>query len=306
MNLSSISKENLDEIDKFWNWMSISGRAEIVAYEIPGTKLRSLFDYDPTDYWNTCLAVTLSDHIKDFLELTLEEVNRFYTSDPGDWNESKNPALYHTYRLFKLLWLARDIASKNIQESPVQMFKTKRGYNCHPGSDKRHVITMLQPLDSVRCFYIWYPELDPDPWHHNIEHTKIRTTQQFVDLFPRCDHETFVFGTESASYTKGNFTVSNGHIYPFAEGANQIIQSKYTEEKEFLHISYRDGIHRESMNNSRHLLDEIYLDEHNIFHLGEFKFHLVNDIWIAEQFLDAPTSLIDTSWTLKDSLSVRI
>ena len=297
MNLSSISSKNLAELEKFWHWMQTTNRASIVSFNISGNQLRSLFDYDPTEYWDTSLVVTLSEHIKDFLNLTAEEVSKFYTSDPGDWNESENPALYHTYRLFKLLWLARDIKNKDVQESPVQIFKTKRGYNCHPGSDKRHVITLLQPLEIVRCFYIWYPELDPEPWHHNIEYADVESIDQFVELFYRADHETFTFGTHDASFEHGKFTVSDNHISPFATGANQIISHhKYNGETYFEHLSYRDGIHRESMNNSRYLLDEIYLDADNVFHLGEFTFRLINDTWIPESYLNSPKSLIDTEW----------
>lgn len=277
--------------------MESTKRASIVSYNISGLQLRSLFDYDPTEYWDTSLVVTLSEHIKDFLNLSHNEVNRFYHSSPEDWVENQNPALYHVYRMFKLLWLARDIASKDIQESPVQIFKTKRGYNCHPGSDKRHVITLLQPLKTVRCFYIWYPELDPNPWHENIEYTNIEAMDNFVDLFYRADHESFRFETHSARFKNGDFLVSDGHIAPFATGANGIISHhKYNGNTHFEHLSYRDGIHREAMNDARHLLDEIFLDDSGNFHLGEFKFKLVNDVWIPDKFLNIPSSLIDADW----------
>lgn len=296
MDISSISSANIAEINKFWDWMSSSGRAEIVAYDVSGNDLRSLFDYDPTDYWNTSLVTTLSDHINEFIELEDSDIERFYKTEPTDWSHHKSPAIYHTYRLFKLLWLARDIREKNVQESPVQMFKIRRGYSCHPGSDKRLVISLLEPMKTVRCFYIWYPELDPEPWHHTIEHRTIRDTQDFVDLFYRADHETFTFGTHDAIYKNGEWNMSDVHIEPFARGMGEILKKKNSGDVVLPHLSYKDGIHRAAMFEAKELVKEIYLDDSGTFHLGEFKFECINSTWIPVHFLNRPNSLIDTNW----------
>lgn len=303
MNLASISLSNHQEIIKFWNWMDETGRAQIIKFDIPGEQLRKLFDHDVQDFWNTSLIVSLSEHIDEFINIGQDKKDEFMQMDNSQWSKLDGDK-YTCYRMFKLLWLARDIKQKNVQEAPVQIFKSKHGYNCHPGSDKRFIITLLQPLESVRCFYIHYPELDPTPYHANLPHTVISDPNDFVRMFYRADHETFTFGTESATFCDNDLHLSDDHIYPFAAAAHRIYKGFFNKEypekplqiyEELLHISYRDAIHRRGMMEQLELLNEIYVDG-DTFHLGEFKFVRMNGIWTPEEYSHFPKSLIDQNW----------
>lgn len=301
MNLSSISSSNLAEIEKFWNWMESTNRAKIVAFNVPGIQLRQIFDVDPTDYWGTSTIATLSEAIEDFIAVPEEKKERFRNlqdvADLGGYGADGD--IYACYRLFKLTWLAHDIKRQSVQESPVQIFWNNRGYLCHPGSDKRMIITYLQPLDEVRCFYIWYPELDPTPFHQTIEHREINTIQEFVDLFYRADHPTMHFGVYTATYENGGGHWSDPHINAFGRGTLRTLKRQLkdpTFSTTFEHLSYRDAVHRHAMIQEKDLINTIYLDDDGTFHMGDFTLINVAGQWIYDKFVSAPASLIDTNW----------
>lgn len=306
MDISSISSTNLAEINKFWDWMTNTGRAQIVSFNLSGHELRKIFDVDPTDYWGTSTVATMSEAIDEFIAVPPEKLEKFKNAqEVGDLaGYGGDDDLYACYRLFKLAWLARDIARQDTQEAPVQVFWNSRGYLCHPGSDKRLVITYLQPLESVRCFYIWYPELDPEPFHHTIEHTVISDTQQFIDLFYRADHPTMNFGVYTATYENGEGSWSDPHINAFGRGTLRTLKQQLKDPSfraTFEHLSYRDAIHRHAMITEKDIINTIFLDESNKFHLGDFSFTNVNGTWIYDKFISAPSSLVDTSWTKTDN-----
>lgn len=291
----------MEALERFWSWMESTQRCKIVSFNVSGTELRQLFDIDPTDYWGTSSVATMSEAIDEFIAVPPEKLTKFKNAqEVGDLaGYGGDDDLYACYRLFKLAWLAEDIATKNVQEAPVQIFWNNRGYLCHPGSDKRLVITYLQPMESIRCFYIWYPELDPEPWHLTHEHNEVNTIQEFVDLFYRCDHPTFNFGVYTATYENGDGHWSDPHINAFGRGTLRTLKKELKDPNfyaTFEHLSYRDAVHRHGMIERKDIINTIYLDDNNIFHMGEFKFVNENGIWIYDKCLNRPASLIDTNW----------
>lgn len=303
MKISSISPENLHELQKFWDWMERTDRARILKFTTSGKKLYSLFDSDPISAGETSMIGVLSKKIEAFKNVPQSTKNWFkYESYPRDWSHNDgNADVYLCYQMFKLLWLARDIREKE-QEAPVQLIQAGRNYHCHPGSDKKHVITLLQPMDEVRCFYIWYPELDPDPWVWTQPYEEIHTMEEFVEMFPRADHNTFTFEHGSVRFTADDWESTTNHFNPFADGAfkgckkyGKIRSDKFDLTLE--HLSYKDAVHRMGMFESRHMIDDIYFEDDRTFILGDFKFIRLDDgTWYPEKFLNKPSSLIDTTW----------
>lgn len=303
--MSNISIENQHELDKFWDWMERTDRARIFSFEASGKTLYSLIDSDPIESRTTNMISVLSSNIESFIN-TPDDIKKYFRdeSDPRDWsraNSNGDEGLYACYRIFKTLWLARDIREKDRQEAPVQLIQTGRNYHFHPGSDKKHVITLLQPLESVRCFYIWYPELDPAPWVWTQPYEEIKNQEDFINLFDRVDHGTFKFEHGTVTFNKEDWASTRNHFKPFAAGALKACRKygKMRSDKfhlELEHLSYHDAVHRMGMYESTWMIDDIYLENEHTFMLGDFKFIKIDGTWMPEKFLNKPTSLVDSEW----------
>lgn len=299
MDLASISQENLQQLNKFWDWMERTDRARVFSFEASGKTLYSLFDSDPMSAHDTSMLTILHQKIERYAAVD-EETKRFFKEEsyPRDWVGKSD--IYTCYQLFKILWLARDIKERDRQEAPIQLIQTGRNYHCHPGSDKKYVITLLQPLEKVRCFYIWYPELDPVPWVWTQPYKEVQSPEEFIDMFDRADHNTFNLEHGVVRFTPDDYECPE-HFNPFANGAHKACKKygKIRSDKfdlELEHLSYRDAVHRMGMFENKQLIDEIYFEDENIFHLGEFKFIKVDGIWTPEKYMNKPKSLIDTEW----------
>jgi hypothetical protein len=300
MDLSKLSQKNQQELEKFWNWMERTDRARIFSFETSGNTLYSLFDSDPISAGETSMIRVLNEKIESY-RLVDEKTKRFFKEEsyPKDWI-GDNPELYNCYQMFKILWLARDIKSRDRQEAPIQLIQMGRNYHCHPGSDKKYVITLLQPLASVRGFYIWYPELDPAPWIWTQPYEEVKSPEEFIAMFDRADHNTFTLEHGTVTFTHDEFQCQT-HFEPFANGAHKACK-KYGKIRnnnfhlELEHLSYKDAVHRMGMFENRNFIDDIFFENEDVFRLGDFKFLKINGIWTPEKFINAPASLIDTEW----------
>lgn len=298
MYLSSISSSNLEALDRFYDWMNRSSRARVIKFTASGRQLRHLFDADPKSVTHGDMIRLLSDKIERFRKLD-NNIKEYFVkqSMPREWN-SDNEQLYLCYQLFKLNWLSQDIR-QNGQEAPIQLYISGRGYQSHPGSDKKFIISFLNPLETVNCFYIWYPELDQTPWHWTLPYQEVDTPQEFCDMFPQIKHDTFELEYCNVTITKDGFdTQGNGHFTPFASGAHKSCgkfgRIKHPDFKlELPHLSYRDGVHRMGMFSNKDSFYDVKFVGDN-FYLGDHKFILYNELWYPEQYFNFPKSLQDT------------
>ena len=298
MYLSSINSKNLEALHKFYDWINRTSRAKVVKFESSGTELRSLFDADPKSKTHGDMIRLLSEKIERFRNMDPNTIDYFVNrSMPREW--TGNTDIYLCYQLFKLLWLSKDI-KLNGQEAPIQLYTSGRGYQSHPGSDKKFIISFLQPLETVRCFYIWYPELDQTPWHWTLPYTEVDTPEEFCDMFPQIKHDTFELEHCNVTITNSDIDVEgNYHFKPFATGAHKacvkLKKIKHPDFKlELPHLSYRDGVHRMGMFKDKSIFNEIRFENDN-FYLGDFKFIQYNNLWYPEKFYNFPESLQDTN-----------
>jgi hypothetical protein len=305
MNLSNTSAENLRNLQQFWDWMESTGRVEIVYFEAPSKLLLSLMDKDAIDYFNTCTMSGLS-YIIDLYSGVSDETKDFFVNESchEDWYPWVSEDNYHCYQLVKVAWLLRDIR-KNGQQAPIHFMKSVECYQCHPGSDKKYAMMLLDPLQTIKCFYTWYPEIDPNPWHKNYPHRKITNIDEFVSIFEKAGDPTFVFEYGDVHFTKEGYKTST-HFEPFARFSSEILLKRAKrEQREFepfsvKHISYRDSVHRLKMEKEKHLLNNIYFESDEIFWLDGIKFNLKhikgNRLWMPEMYDNSPKSLFDTEW----------
>lgn len=140
--MSTAFHTNVALVNDFFNQIKDTN-IKIYKFTMDSQELRALFDYDPTDYSNTCMISTLSEYIEKFLEIPTAKKEEFLLCRDYNWYESEDPDLYSCYQMYKILWLCEDIKI-NGQQAPVQFIKTSGTYLCHPGSDKRYAITLLE------------------------------------------------------------------------------------------------------------------------------------------------------------------
>lgn len=287
--------------------METTGRAEIIYFEASGRALYELANCDARD--DMGIEEILHNKIQSYMRIPNEKKEYFINeSMPREWTWDNDPDLYTCYQMLKFLWLAEDIGMGN-QEAPVQMIQVGRKYNFHPGSDKRIIITYLNPLPMVKGFYIWYPELDNAPWHWTNYHEIVRTPDDFVKLFTRADHDTFNFKYMEGTFKANEYICPDPHFKPWAAGIqlglkkwNKIKSDSF--EKTIPTLSYHDGVHRMGMFQRKELLRSLKFNK-DIFHMGRFKFVKVNNKWRwADVVNNYPKSIIDSNFVTDDRTKI--
>lgn len=285
--------------------MNATGRAKILSCTVQGEHLRSAYDCDTKN--NTCghMVGALSDMIDRFREVP-DNVKDYFvnTSMPNEWNDD-NEQLYLCYQLYKLWWLDQDIEQRG-QEAPVQLIQAGRNVASHPGSDKKYVITFLNPLEDVKCFYIWYPELDNTPWIWTQGYQEVKTPEEFCSMFPQILHNTFELEYCDVTFTKNGYdTGGNNHFTPFASGVHKGLE-KYgvitgpDYSLTIPHLSYRDGVHRMGMFANKQRFREIRFQD-GYFYLGKYKFIQQDGVWYPSRYYHFPKSLNDHTWRYIES-----
>ena len=299
MSLSRLSSPNLENLLKFWDWMETTGRAEIWYFEASGRTLYELANCDAKD--DRGIEEILHEKITNFIKIPDEKKEYFINeSTDGEWNPEVDAELYNCYQLLKFLWLAQDIGGQN-QQAPMQMIQSGRNYSFHPGSDKRIIITYLKPIRPVKCFYIWYPEMDQTPWiwTNEVNHL-VKTPEQFVDMFEMADHPTFNIKYEEVTFREQGYDPCDNHFEPWAEGVHlglrkwgKIKSDKFC--KTVPTLSYNDGVHRKAMLENKDLLRTARF-KRGVFQLGNFKFLHHRGRWTYAPDIHLPGSLVDSTY----------
>lgn len=295
--MSRTSSHNQSLVDNFFKQIQDTD-IKVFQFSMDPESVRALFDYDPCEFEDTCMVTTLSEYIDIFNTVSEDKKVQFLCSENSNWYRSNDEDLYTCYQLFKILWLCQDI-KKNGQQAPIQFIKTNESYLCHPGSDKRYAISLLEPIDTIQCFYIYYPEIDYDldiPAKLN----QISDPDEFISLFSQANQQTFhIEGGDVSLKSDGSYK-SCDHFEPFAREAcgSKMCMDKTEWEIQVPHLSYRDRIHREKMLSDLEIFSQIVQVEDDEFHLGEYKFFKIDGIWTPERFANKhPESLIDKNFT---------
>jgi hypothetical protein len=299
-----ISRKNMRSVKRLYFWLEENPQAKVVKFKASSTELRQLFDKDCHAFYEAGVVANLSMLIDRFKQVPADIVEEFITSTRNeDWYKWNNEDYYACYQMLKILWLDRDI-KKNGQQAPVQIIKTIESYHCHPGSDKKYAMTLLNPLDSIDCFYIWYPQLDPDPWFNIIDYQEVKTPEEFVDMFSMADHKTFYFEHGTVDFHETGYDTDVEHFRPMADAASDLLLKIAKREGvkapvfSVDHLSYRDSVHRHQMEQVTDLLRQVYFinDEH--FRMGEYDFSWDDKlkIWIPDFKTTFPKSLWDPDY----------
>ena len=314
------STKNRWKVEKFWKYLQETRPdVKVIKCTLSSHQMKSLFDKDVHDYFNTSILSGLSEIIDEYNTTDLDQREWFISeTHSGHWS-STNENLYSIYQLFKITWLTKDIRKNGVQ-APVQLLKTVESYHCHPGSDKKYALTVLDQIPAIPCFYIWYPELDPCPFFEQYEYQLINSPQEFIDMFPMADDSTFDFEWGKVDVVRETDEVGAhpdwkgmDHFYAFAHNVCEILRKKElrsfkntkVKEEPFQnwtceHLSYHDSIHRRQMEQEKNIVNNIGLIDETTFNLNGdiFKWTTFGEssLWLPESFNNFPTSLIDSNW----------
>ena len=317
--MQETSLGNRWKVDKFWRYLETRPDIKVISLTLNSHQMRSLFDKDVHDYFNTSTVSGLSEIIDAYIETSQEDRDWFVNeSHSGHWSSVQEDT-YVIYQMFKVTWLKNDIAKNGVQ-APVQLFKTVESYHCHPGSDKKYALSVLDRVETIPAFYIWYPELDPDPFFEHYEHTEIKTAQEFIDMFVMANHDTFNFEWGKLEVTKPEGSKIGGpvewkgmdHFTAIADNICEILRKKELrshneginpwifEPWSEQHLSYHDSVHRTQMENQKEIVNNIYLVDEETFNLDGIIFNKIKiadtHIWMPEQFNNFPQSIADKNW----------
>lgn len=303
--MSTISSENQQALDEFWNWMEETDRARIVFIKAPGRDFYNMFNKDTNGFGTTSLIWTMHEKIQAYQDVDPDKREWFINeSMPKHWSMEYDEELYKCYQLFKLLWLTNDI-NQNGLKMPIQLYKNGREYHCHPGSDKKLSICYIDPLPKIQAFYIWYPELDATPWHWGTNYEEVTDQKALLNWFAHRYEPTFKLNTDWGTFTRDGYEITDDHIRPWAGGAWRACQKygKFRSEKtkiELPHLSYKDAVHRMKMDHTRELMKEMYFVNDTHFQFGRYDFYKPREMWTISRLLDSkPASIIDNEAYIK-------
>jgi hypothetical protein len=287
----------------FFEYCNKTNQARVYKFTVSARDLKNLFDYDTSFHWETGITAQMSALINRYIEIPQETKDQFFKGGIGFWDCDKDSDLYTIYRLYKIMWLAKDIR-KNGQKMPLQIIQAGRNYHTHPGSDKKFAITYLTPLQHIDCFYIWYPLTDPDPWIWTINNKEVKTAEQFVEMFEHREDDSFVLEMDDIRFTEDGFHLNNNHFDPWAEGIDLGLR-KYGNKRAGLDmtlktVSYRDAVHRHHMDLDPNLKDLIRHDGDR-FYLDDFIFDMKHGRWQPQHIGNLPKSLLDDQFKFDEN-----
>ena len=86
-------------------------------------------------------------------------------------------------RLIKLGWLISELKFNGVK-NPMQLICSGPSkYFCHPGTDRLLITCYIDPQPYIEGFYIWYPDIDPNPFILDYEHYEIKNPFTFISKF---------------------------------------------------------------------------------------------------------------------------
>ena len=295
---------SIKNLEKFFDWAHTTGRAQVIHIKSNSRQLRSLLDPITNGGRIGSAMQGFSDQIEHFRQLDAETKQRFAECEHWEWNNDED--LYACYRIAKKLWLLNDIRDNGIM-APMQIINSGRYYTCHPGGDKKIATVFLQDLEEIELFYIWYPEVDQQPFFWSYDNwQQIHTPKQLASIFKKSDDPRFNWHYEEVVYTAGDegYEYKDDQFGPWAKGMAKWLRKfgKYKSNPSKFRLvlpslSYTDTIHREAMieYGPQKILNQCVF-KGDIFMMGDLMFKKKADGWLYEGFDHYPKSLVDTDF----------
>ena len=263
---------NLERVKRFYKWMNARQDVEIVKFTIDANTLYDIHAQpEHLGHWHNALIEGLTVVIDNYLGAS-NRIKQRYASGELAREEGGNISFpeadtdaYELYRILKFQWLYESIKN-DCQHAPVQLIRTKHNkYRFHPGSDKTTSLYLLGKNQNVltNVFYIWYKDLDPNPFHLQLEHQVVKNPQEFADMFVKFNDPRFRIIEDIVSVYKDDCVCNEPHFNVFNEYVQNTLNKSDHNCVEFenrRHISYNDSVHHDGISLN---IQEVFEFKHN-------------------------------------------
>lgn len=259
MNIGTITRivSNAYQLLKFF---VIKKHCKLIYFRVPTSVLFSYLDYN--------IINTVSDRIEFAATLDLNNIPKQFDEDMYLDSYGTNQVKH----LIKLGWLISELESNKI-DNPVQLLKSNDKYFCHPGTDRLIVATYIRPIEYVEGFYIWYSDIDKDPFILDYDYHEITNPISFAKLFKYS--KSFKFRSAILTDT---LDVSDGNGYAILHTAKTCFE-KTTKNFECAFLSYNDKMQLDNMNKLT-LSDVISFPDRDTCIFSNVTFKKKNGRWI--------------------------
>jgi hypothetical protein len=140
---------------------------KVIFFEVPSSILFSYLDYD--------IVKIVSHRIDQAAKLNLDTVD-------SELQKAEPLEFLRIRKIIKLAWLSVHLQN-NKSKNPLHLIKSGNKYFCHPGTDRVIVLTYLRPTETVKGFYLWYPEIDLHPFVLDYKFKEIKNYFAFLLMF---------------------------------------------------------------------------------------------------------------------------
>jgi hypothetical protein len=155
------------------------GRSKIIEFDIPSAVLMENSAIDISEI--VSYYITLAEHTD------LSQYDELIMSGENDLFWTMSPTRYSTElrTILKLGWIINEIRTNGVNNS-LQILQSSNGkYICHPGTSRLLVVTYICPQPTVKGFYIWNKELDPNPFILSYPHKELKNPIKILSLYKK-------------------------------------------------------------------------------------------------------------------------
>lgn len=246
-------------------------KSKIIKFEIPSEVLmdKSAIDIpELINYYITLAEYTKLDYYDDVI--LSESTDIFWTK----WATRYSTELR---TILKLGWLTNEIRTKGIDNS-LQLLQSDNGkYICHPGNSRLLVVTYICPQPIVTGFYVWDPDLDPDPFILNYPHRELKNLREITQLYKTKSNRFKIIFSKLAE-KDNNPSCTNLAV-------NELLKFNDTFSLDFLTMF--DNSHWENNIKGKLFFKDVISFDGNNCIFGGIKFVKCNNKWITyERFIN--------------------
>lgn len=240
-------KINYYEVKKFFKEKQ---DCKVYFFNIPTTILFSFLDYDIIQTVNHRIEV-----LRNYDKCSLDEIKKS----------------------IKLSWLIKELRNKDLK-NPVQLLKKGKKYFCHPGTDRVLTSLYIFPKKFIKGFYIWYPNLDENPFIFDYEFYEVKNHINFLTKFKYSKSFKFKSINLNNDLDVSDKDVNSNAIFSTAK--NCFIETDKTFNSLFL--TYRDKMQYDKIKNLK-INDAIEFIDDNICNYGGVLFEKKKNIWVVKR-----------------------
>ena len=228
---------------------------KVIYFKVPTAVMVSYLDYD---------VVSRTSEL-------IEKVRTLTTEEKQDFEKTR--------LLLKLGWLIEDIKERGVI-TPFHLINSGKKYHCFQGTIRLLVTTYIKPSEFIEGYFLWYPDIDSNPFILDYDHREITSPIAFVKMFK--------FKSTVLSYTRlsNNLDVSDTASKNRTTSLARFRHAKVCFEKtigtyDVPFITGADSEHWEVIRGHIDLDDIIKFKGEDECILSNVRFKKINERWIA-------------------------